>query len=59
MDKILVSLEEAKDSLGFGRSKLLDMAYKGEIPSIKVGRRRLFPVKGLLEWVSAQGTKGD
>ena len=54
MDPILLSLDEAKECLGLGRSKLLDMAYRGELPSIKVGRRRLFPVEGLQRWARDQ-----
>mgnify|MGYP006410057447 CR=1 FL=1 len=49
-NKILLSVEETMRALSLGRSKLLELAYSGEIPSIKVGRRRLFPWKGLVEW---------
>lgn len=41
----------AQDFTGLGRSKLLELAYQGEIPSVKVGRCRLFPVAGLRAWV--------
>ena len=49
-EKILVNIKEAMDTLSIGRSKLLELAYDGTIPSIKVGRRRLFPVDGLANW---------
>ena len=52
MPKILVSVEEAMSALSLGRSKLLELTYSGEIPSVKVGRRRLFPVDQLQQWVA-------
>ena len=52
MPKILISVEEAMSALSLGRSKLLELTYNGEIPSVKVGRRRLFPVDQLQQWVA-------
>jgi len=51
MPKMLVSVEEAMSALSLGRSKLLELTYSGEIPSVKVGRRRLFSVDELQQWV--------
>ena len=48
--KILYSVEEAAEALSLGRSTLLAMAYDRLIPSITVGRRRLFPVDELQKW---------
>ncbi|MQF49039.1 helix-turn-helix domain-containing protein [SAR202 cluster bacterium AC-647-N09_OGT_505m] len=53
-DKILISVDEAMAALSLGRSKLLELTYSGELPSIKVGRRRLFPVDGLTAWASGE-----
>jgi excisionase family DNA binding protein len=39
-----------------GRSTLLDLALKGEIPSIKVGARRLFPRRQLDAALLRRGT---
>jgi excisionase family DNA binding protein len=52
MPKMLVSVEEAMSALSLGRSKLLELTYSGEIPSVKVGRRRLFSVDELQQWVT-------
>ena len=52
MTKILISVEEAMSALSLGRSKLLELTYSGEIPSVKVGRRRLFPIDQLQQWVA-------
>ena len=52
MKKILYSVEEAAEALSLGRSTLLAMAYDRQIPSITVGRRRLFPVDELEKWAA-------
>jgi excisionase family DNA binding protein len=60
MPKMLVSVEEAMSALSLGRSKLLELTYSGEIPSVKVGRRRLFSVDELQQWVTKRSNaSGD
>ena len=46
-EKLMVSVNEACDRTGIGRSALYEMIRDGEIQSVKVGRRRLIPVTGL------------
>ena len=55
--KILVNVEEAMEALSIGRSKLLELTYEGKLPTIKVGRRRLYPLERLQKWVEAEMTK--
>jgi excisionase family DNA binding protein len=52
-DEILIGVERASEILGIGRSKLLEMTYKGDILSVKVGRRRLYKKAYLQEWAEA------
>ena len=42
---------EAIRITGLGRSKFLEEVYRGNIPSVKVGRARLYPVRGLETWL--------
>ena len=56
-DKILVSVAEAMELLSLGRSKLLDLTYGGEIPSLTIGRRRLYPLEQLQVWARNQMVK--
>jgi len=49
--KILWSVQEACAQLGIGRSTLLELTYRGTLPSVLINRRRLFPARRLLEWV--------
>lgn len=51
---ILVSERMARQLLDLGRTTLLSLAYSGELPSIKVGRRRLFEVEALRRWAKEQ-----
>jgi excisionase family DNA binding protein len=53
-NKILVSVGEAVDILSIGRSTLLALTYQGKLLSLKVGRRRLFFLEGLIEWARAK-----
>lgn len=48
---LTIGQKDACEMTGLGRTKLLELAYTGEIVSYKVGNRRLFPVQSLEEWV--------
>jgi excisionase family DNA binding protein len=52
--KLLVGVDEAISILSIGRSKLLEMTYAGDIPSLRVGRRRLYKVSELEAWADKQ-----
>ena len=49
--KLLLTVEEAAHALGVRRSTLYTLLEPGEIFSVKVGNRRLVPVKALDEYV--------
>ena len=51
---IFVRPVRAAAMVGLGRSKLLELVYRGEIPSTTVGRTRLIPVGGLRDWADRQ-----
>lgn len=38
---VLLSIEEAADSLRIGRSTIYEHIASGDVPSLKIGRRRL------------------
>ena len=58
--KLLLSVEEAANALGLGRSKVYDLISKGDLPSIKIHGSRRVPVDHLKMWIantySAQAT---
>jgi excisionase family DNA binding protein len=51
---VMVSMPEAARRMGIGTTKLKELLAAGEIPSVKVGDRRLVPVSGLEAFTSGQ-----
>ena len=49
--KLLLTVDEAAECLSIGRSHLYGYVIRGEIRSVTLGRRRLIPVYGLVEFV--------
>lgn len=47
----LVSIVEAAQRLGVGRSMIYELLGEGSLPSIRLGTRRLIPVKALDELI--------
>ncbi len=54
MTKLLWNQTEAAENLGLGRSTVQSMTASGELPSIKIGSRRMYPVEELAAWVNDQ-----
>ena len=44
MERVLLTAEEAAESLHVGRCKVYDLIRTGELESIKIGRLRRIPV---------------
>jgi excisionase family DNA binding protein len=43
VERLLFTVEQCAEALGIGRTKAYELVLKGEISSVKVGRRRLVP----------------
>ncbi len=60
-------LPQAAAALGLGERLVWDLADRGDIPTVKIGRARLFPVSALENWLKVRldesapckGTVGD
>ena len=52
-----MSVEDAAKLLGVSRGLAYDAARRGELPTIRLGRRLLVPTARLLELVGAQETR--
>ncbi len=48
---IAVGPDDAARLIGIGRSKLYELLSDGVIPSVKIGTRRVIPVRALAELV--------
>jgi excisionase family DNA binding protein len=46
-----ISVEQAAQVLGLGRTAAYEAARRGEFPTRKLGRRVVVPVPALLEWL--------
>lgn len=49
--RLTVSVEEAAQLLGLGRSAAYEAARRGQLPTRRLGRRIVVPVPLLLEWL--------
>jgi excisionase family DNA binding protein len=45
--KVTITIPEAEKKLGVGRNQAYAAAHRGELPTIKIGRRLLVPVVAL------------
>ena len=52
--RLLLTIPEAAQRLGMGRSFVYQLVMKGTIPSIKLGRARRIPTAALEEFVAAR-----
>ncbi|MBN2475345.1 MAG: helix-turn-helix domain-containing protein [Pirellulales bacterium] len=57
--RLALRFPEAALACGLSESFLHNMANSGEIPSVKVGRVRLFPVERLRKWLLEASEKAE
>ena len=55
---LAVSVEEAARRLSISRSLAWELVWGGRLPTVRLGRRRLVPVKAL-ERLMAEGGQGE
>lgn len=55
MDKKTITIPEAAKALGIGRNQAYEAARRGEIPTIKIGKRILVPVTALERKLRGEG----
>jgi excisionase family DNA binding protein len=52
LEPLAVDIPEACRLTGLGRSKLYELLSAGDIPSVKIGKRRVVPVASLRQWLA-------
>ena len=57
--KLAVSVEEAADMLGVGRSIAYQLSRSDGFPTVRIGRRVLVPLAELRAWLAERAGKGD
>jgi excisionase family DNA binding protein len=53
-EQLLVSVGEAAHRMSIGLTVMYALISSGQIASIKIGRRRLIPVKALEDWIATK-----
>jgi excisionase family DNA binding protein len=56
-DRLLLTVEDAADRLGIGRSLMYELISGGQVASIRVGRLRRVPQESLTDYVRAMRSK--
>ena len=51
---VVLTIEQTADLLGMRRTATYESVRRGEIPSLKLGRRRLVPVPALLRMLDGE-----
>jgi excisionase family DNA binding protein len=54
----LLRVIEAAKMLALSRTKVYEMADRGEIPTVKIGSAVRIPRRKLLDWIEAQTNRG-
>jgi excisionase family DNA binding protein len=47
MDRIAVSINEARTALGVGRTKVYELIAEGKLKTFRIGRRRLITLESI------------
>ena len=55
-DRLVLTISEAASVLGISRAFAYELAARGELPVIRLGRRRLVPRRALLALVGEDGS---
>ena len=53
MDRLVLTIEEAAQKLGIGRTLMYSLVANGEIESVTIGRLRRIPAECLSEYVQS------
>jgi excisionase family DNA binding protein len=57
-ERLVLSISETASLLGISRSSAYELARRGELPTMQLGRRRVVPRSALAAFVAA-GTAGE
>jgi excisionase family DNA binding protein len=59
LDRKTYTVEEAADILGVSRSFAYEAVKRGDIPSMRIGRRWLVPKSAIDEWLEGKWPRGE
>jgi excisionase family DNA binding protein len=53
MEKIFCNVREAASALGVGRSAIYELMNEGAFETVKIGKRRLFPIESITAYAES------
>ena len=57
--RLLLTPQQAADSLGLGRSRIYELLHDHELHSVKIGRSRRIPYASLLDFIEGLDRKAE
>jgi excisionase family DNA binding protein len=57
MDRLLLRVGEAAETLGMGRSTVYELIAAGVLPAVKVGKSLRVPIEQLKAWIAEASGK--
>ncbi len=58
-ERLLLTVEEAAQRLGIGKTLAWELVWAGVLPSMRLGRCVRIPLRALEEWIARQIAEGD
>ncbi len=56
--RLLLTVEEAAQRLGIGKTLAWELVWNGELPSVRLGRCVRIPLAALEEWIAQRVAEG-
>lgn len=58
-DRLLLTVEEAAERLGIGKTLAWGLVWDGVLPSVRLGRCVRIPLRALEDWIAQTATGGQ
>lgn len=59
MEKLVYSMQEAAEGLGISKSYMYELARRGEVPALKLGKRLVVPKEKFIKWINEEKELGN
>ena len=59
MEKLVYSISEAADILGISKSYAYELARKGVIPVLELGKKRVVPKEKFIMWINGNSNEKE
>ena len=59
MEKLVYSVQEAAEVFGISKSYMYELARRGEVPALKLGKRLVVPKEKFIKWINEEKELGN